>query len=125
MQAEAARAVPTVEMNPVLLKPKGDMRAQVILRGKPFGDFGAREYREQITPTALKVATECLFDLRKTHDIVVIEGAGSPAEVNLRANDIANMKIAEIAEAPVLLVGDIDRGGCLAAFVGYAGVVDG
>jgi adenosylcobyric acid synthase len=118
MQAEAARALPIVEMNPILLKPKGDMRAQVILRGKPYGDFGAREYREQVTPTALKVAAECLADLRKTNDIVVIEGAGSPAEVNLHANDIANMKIAEIADAPVVLVGDIDRGGCLAALVG-------
>jgi adenosylcobyric acid synthase len=118
MQAEAARTVPRVEMNPILLKPKGDMRAQVILRGKPYGDFGACEYREKVTSAALTVAVGCLADLRRTNDIVVIEGAGSPAEVNLRENDIANMKIAEIADAPVLLVGDIDRGGCLAALVG-------
>lgn len=118
MQAEAARVVPTVEMNPVLLKPKGDMKAQVILRGKPYGDYGARQYREQVTPIALEVVAGCLDGLRKEYDLVVIEGAGSPAEVNLREHDIANMKIAELAEAPVLLIGDIDRGGCLASLVG-------
>ncbi len=118
MQAEAARTIPTVEMNPVLLKPKGDMRAQVILRGKPYGDFGAREYREKVTSDAFRVVSDCLGYLREQYDLIVIEGAGSPAEVNLREHDIANMKIAELAEAPVLLVGDIDRGGCLASLVG-------
>lgn len=118
MQAEAARVVPRVEMNPVLLKPKGDMRAQVILKGKPYGDFSARDYRELVTPKALEVVRDCLDELRREYDMVIIEGAGSPAEVNLKANDIANMRIAQLAEAPVLLVGDIDRGGCLAAIVG-------
>ncbi len=118
MQAEAARIIPKVEMNPVLLKPKGEMRAQVILRGKPYGDFSARDYREQVTAKALEVVGDCLRELRREYKLVIIEGAGSPAEVNLKANDIANMRIAKLAEAPVLLVGDIDRGGCLAAIVG-------
>ncbi len=118
MQAEAARVTPAVAMNPVLLKPKGDRRAQVILRGKPFGDFEARQYREEVTGYALETVRECLAELRRDYQVVVIEGAGSPAEINLRANDIANMTIAEMADAPVILVGDIDRGGCLAALVG-------
>jgi adenosylcobyric acid synthase len=118
MQAEAARVAPQVEMNPVLLKPKGELRAQVILKGKPYGDFGARQYREQVTPAAFETAKECLAVLRHDFDVVVIEGAGSPAEVNLKAQDISNMKVAAYADAPVLLVGDIDRGGCLAAIVG-------
>ncbi|TCL74084.1 adenosylcobyric acid synthase (glutamine-hydrolysing) [Hydrogenispora ethanolica] len=118
MQAEAARVTPTVAMNPVLLKPKGDRRAQVILRGKPFGDFEARQYREEVTGQALETVRECLEELRRDYQIVVIEGAGSPAEINLRAHDIANMTIAAMADAPVILVGDIDRGGCLAALVG-------
>ncbi len=118
MQAEAARIIPRVEMNPVLLKPKGEMRAQVILKGKPYGDFSARDYREQVTPKALEVVGDCLRELRREYELVIIEGAGSPAEVNLKANDIANMRIAKLAEAPVILVGDIDRGGCLAAIIG-------
>ncbi|MDI3256363.1 MAG: cobyric acid synthase [Kyrpidia sp.] len=118
IQAEAAGVPATVDMNPILLKPKGPMAAQVILRGRPWMDAGAREYRERLIPAALEVVKESLNRLRREADVVVIEGAGSPAEINLKDRDIANMRIAELAEAPVLLVGDIDRGGVFASFVG-------
>jgi adenosylcobyric acid synthase len=118
MQAEAARTIPRVEMNPVLLKPKEEMRAEVILKGRPYGDFSTGGYWEQGIPLALEVVRNCLRDLRQEYELVIIEGAGSPAEVNLKANDIANMRIAQLADAPVLLAGDIDRGGCLAAIIG-------
>jgi adenosylcobyric acid synthase len=117
VQAEAARVVPTVDMNPVLLKPESDMRSQVVVLGKPIGSVGAGEYYTK-TAGLRAVVRDALERLRATHDLVVIEGAGSPAEINLRAGDIVNMYVAEIAEAPVVLVGDIDRGGVFAALVG-------
>ncbi len=116
-QAFAARKEPTVEMNPILLKPSSDTGAQVIVRGKPIGNMSAREYHEY-KPKALGLIKECFTKLDRENDIVVIEGAGSPAEVNLRENDIVNMTIARLFNAPVLLVGDIDRGGVFAWLVG-------
>jgi adenosylcobyric acid synthase len=116
-QAEAAGIEPSVDMNPVLLKPETDRVAQVIVRGRVWGrtDFhGYAGMREEIWP----VVVESLRRLRQHHDLIIIEGAGSPAEINLRDRDIANMAIAHLAEAPVLLVGDIDRGGLFAAVVG-------
>ncbi|CAB3390379.1 Cobyric acid synthase (fragment) [Kyrpidia spormannii] len=118
VQAEAAGVIATVDMNPILLKPCGPASAQVILRGKPLTDVGAREYRERLIPELLGAVKESLDRLRQEAEVVVIEGAGSPAEINLKDRDIANMRIAALADAPVLLVGDIDRGGVFASFVG-------
>jgi adenosylcobyric acid synthase len=117
VQAAAARVTPTVDMNPILLKPEGDSRSQVVVLGKPIGSFGAVDYQTQ-KPELHRTVHDALDRLRNLHDVVVIEGAGSPAEVNLKERDLVNMFVAEAANAPVILVGDIDRGGVFAAFVG-------
>lgn len=117
-QAEAAGLEPRVEMNPVLLKPTGNSASQVILMGKPIGNMSAKEYHTGYSLQALGVIKECLANLETEFDTIVIEGAGSPAEVNLKANDIVNMRIAKLANTPVLLIADIDRGGALASVVG-------
>ncbi len=117
VQAQAARAVPSVEMNPILLKPEAEMRSQVVVMGKPTEARSAREYYK-MKPTLWPIVTEALDRLRSENDIVVIEGAGSPAEINLKAHEIVNMRVARYANAPVLLVGDIDRGGVFASLVG-------
>jgi adenosylcobyric acid synthase len=116
-QAEAAGVAPTVDMNPILLKPEADACAQVVVRGRIRGRFTAREY-QAVKPELRAVVAASLERLRRAFDVVVIEGAGSPAEVNLRAHDLVNMTVAHLADAPVLLVADIDRGGALAALVG-------
>jgi adenosylcobyric acid synthase len=117
MQAVAAGAEPEVAMNPVLLKPGGDGRSQVVLRGRPLGEAGGVEYRD-LGPQLLGVVLESLDDLASRHDVVVCEGAGSPAEINLRDGDIVNMGLARAAGLPVVVVGDIDRGGVFAAMYG-------
>jgi adenosylcobyric acid synthase len=117
VQARACGLEPTVDMNPVLLKPSTDTAAQVVVMGHPVKDMTAQEY-QAYRPTLLSLIRGCLFRLQRDHDLVVIEGAGSPAEVNLRESDIVNMRTAEIADAPVLLVGDIDVGGVFAQIVG-------
>ncbi len=117
LQARAAGIPPTVDMNPILLKPEFGGKSQIVVLGKPKGSRSGRDYftsREELWP----VVTRSLDLLRKHYDIIVIEGAGSPAEVNLRQWDIVNMRVAHYADAPVLLVADIDRGGALAALVG-------
>ncbi|MFE7569439.1 cobyric acid synthase [Streptomyces sp. NPDC057539] len=136
MQAQAARVEPTALMNPVLLKPGGDRSSQVVLMGRPVGEMSARGYfgsgpaagprsgdaspggtphgREALLGPVL----ECLERLRGTYDAVICEGAGSPAEINLRRTDIVNMGIARAARLPVVVVGDIDRGGVFASFFG-------
>ncbi|MEX1031434.1 MAG: cobyric acid synthase [Paenibacillaceae bacterium] len=124
MQADACGIVATTDMNPILLKPKKDMIAQVIVHGKPFGDLGAREYREQYLPHAELVVKDALANLREAYDVVVIEGAGSPAEINLKDRDIVNMRLAAWADAPVILVADIDRGGVFAAIVGTMEILE-
>ena len=117
VQAAAALVEPTVEMNPILLKPEGDRRSQVVILGRPQAVASAREYHE-LKPTVWKTVTASLDRLRANYDMVVIEGAGSPAEINLKQHDIVNMRVARHADAPVLLVGDIDRGGVFAQLVG-------
>jgi adenosylcobyric acid synthase len=117
VQAEAAGLEPRVEMNPILLKPEGGMRAQVVVLGKPRDQMTWAEY-QQLKPEFVRIIADSIQVLRARHDLVVIEGAGSPAEVNLAAQDIVNMHVAAVAQAPVLLAGDIDRGGVFAHLVG-------
>lgn len=117
VQARACRVEPRVEMNPILLKPEADHTSQVVVMGKVDGRYqAAAYYREK--PRLLHVVERALRTLREEFDLVVLEGAGSPAEINLAEHDIVNMRVAEMADAPVLLAGDIDRGGVFAAFVG-------
>lgn len=118
VQAEAAGLTASVYMNPILLKPKQDQQAQVIVLGRPLGDMSARAYREQFLAQAEPLVLDCINQLKKEYDILVIEGAGSPAEINLKNRDIVNMKTAELADAPVVLVADIDRGGVFAFIIG-------
>jgi adenosylcobyric acid synthase len=116
-QAEAAGRIPDVKMNPVLLKPHADKHCQVVLNGKVYGNMSAVEYHE-FKPNLAEMIREVYETISSENDIVVIEGAGSPAEINLRDKDIVNMGMAEIADAPVILIGDIDKGGVFAALVG-------
>ncbi len=117
-QAEAAGIDPIVQMNPVLLKPTGNQSSQVVLMGKPVGVYSAKEYHTKYSLTALDKVKESIDFLDSNFDVMVIEGAGSPAEVNLKANDIVNMRIAKMTQAPVYLIADIDRGGAIASIVG-------
>lgn len=117
MQAEACQIEPDVRMNPILLKPTGQNISQVIMNGKPIGNKTAKEYFEQ-KPDLKNFIKDVFYSLAKNYDIIVIEGAGSPAEINLKQNDIVNMGLAEVVNAPVLLVGDIDRGGVFASLYG-------
>ncbi|MBI5587645.1 MAG: cobyric acid synthase [Deltaproteobacteria bacterium] len=116
-QAFCARLSPTVDMNPILLKPTGDSLSQVIIHGRVYGVMSAREYHG-FKKEVRKFVLESYLRLASEYDVIVIEGAGSPAEVNLRENDIANMGVAELVDSPVVLVGDIDRGGVFASIVG-------
>lgn len=123
-QAEAAGTLPIVQMNPVLLKPTGNSCSQVILLGKSVGNYSASEYQNNYSQRAWDSVKQSL-DYMETHfDALVIEGAGSPAEVNLKKNDIVNMRIAKECNAPVFLVADIDRGGALASVVGTLELLD-
>ena len=117
MQAEAAGVEPSVLMNPILLKPTSDRKSQVIVNGRVVANMDARdyfEYKKELKPAVM----EAFGQLAAENDIIVIEGAGSPAEINLRENDIVNMGLARMLDAPVLLVGDIDRGGVFAQLLG-------
>ena len=118
VQAEAAGVIPTVEMNPILLKPKEKMVSQIIVLGQPLADMNAEQYRNNYIPRGIEVIRDALGKLRNEYDLLIIEGAGSPAEINLRGKDIANMKVAFMADAPVILVADIDRGGSFASIIG-------
>ena len=123
-QAEAAGLLPMVDMNPVLLKPTGNACSQVILNGRPVGNMSAREYHKGYAIKAFDAVKEAPSRLDKAYDTLVIEGAGSPAEINLKDHDIVNMRVAKHLGAPVLLVADIDRGGSLAALVGTLELLD-
>ena len=123
LQAVAARAELHVDMNPVLLKPQADHTSQVVVHGKMRGTLGSGSFR-QARGALLGEVIESYRRLSARCDIVVVEGAGSPAEINLRAGDIANMGFARAAEVPVVLVGDIDRGGVIAALAGTRAVID-
>lgn len=116
-QALACGIEPTAKMNPILLKPEADSRSQVIVLGKPYANLSARNYYQHLTDL-WKIATEALDDLREEYDLVIIEGAGSPVELNLKDGDIVNMAVAQYAKAPVLLAGDIDRGGIFPQLLG-------
>ncbi|WP_205695687.1 cobyric acid synthase [Conexibacter sp. SYSU D00693] len=123
MQAAAAGIEPEAAMNPVLLKPSGTRHSQVVLNGKPYADADARSYQELKLGLRAPVLA-ALADLRSRFDVVVCEGAGSPAEINLRAGDLANMGLARAADLPVLLVGDIDRGGVFASLYGTLALLE-
>ena len=117
LQARAAGVAATVHMNPVLLKPQSEVGAQVVLRGQVRGNAGAREY-QALKATLLPEVLASFGHLSDEADLILVEGAGSPAEINLRAHDIANMGFAEAADLPVVLIGDIDRGGVIASLCG-------
>ncbi|NIA69154.1 cobyric acid synthase [Pelagibius litoralis] len=123
LQARACGVEPTTDMNPVLLKPQSEVGAQVVVQGKIWGNAQARAYQAMKGELLPKVL-ESFQRLQDEADLVVVEGAGSPAEVNLRAGDIANMGFAEAADLPVVLVADIDRGGVIATLVGSHAVID-
>src|SRR6202049_3407227 len=123
VQAAAAGVEPTADMNPILLKPEADSRSQVIVLGRPWQTLRAAGYyrrKEELWP----VVTAALDRLRAAYELVIIEGAGSPAELNLRSADIVNMAVARHARAPVLLAGDIDRGGVFAQLLGTLWLVE-
>ena len=123
MQAEAAGIRPSVKMNPILLKPTNDVGSQVIVNGEVLGTMSARDYfkyKKKLVPNIMKAYQE----LSDEYDIIVIEGAGSPAEINLKNDDIVNMGMAKMAKAPVLLVGDIDRGGVFAQLIGTVDLLE-
>ncbi|MGI5895420.1 MAG: cobyric acid synthase [Oscillospiraceae bacterium] len=123
MQAEAAQVEPSAQMNPILLKPSGDMESQVIVNGRVFGTLPAGEYyrRKQELFPAVRAAYNALA---RRFDRIVLEGAGSPAEINLKKDDFVNMGMAKIAQSPVLLVGDIDRGGVFASLYGTIALLE-
>jgi len=123
LQALACRVPPHVDMNPVLLKPQSDKNAQVIVRGKVYDTGDASYFRNQ-KQQLLEAVLASYQRLSSDADIVIVEGAGSPAEINLRASDIANMGFARAANVPVVLIGDIDRGGVIASIVGTKAVID-
>ncbi len=122
-QAEAAGILPEAEMNPILLKPSGNNGSQIITMGRPLRHMTAHEYYEN-KDSMLEIAKEAYGSLSEQYDVIVIEGAGSPAEINIKDSDIVNMKIAEIADAPVILVTDIEKGGSFAWIVGTLELLD-
>ncbi len=124
VQAEAARVIATTDMNPILLKPKQDMVSEVIVHGKHFMDMSATNYRNNFVEEAMPIVEQSMHKLQDEYDIIVLEGAGSPAEINLKDRDIANMRMAHLSDASVILVADIDRGGMFASIIGTLALLD-
>ena len=124
LQAEAAMIEPSIHMNPILLKPKGDFTSNVIIQGKSIGDMNFYDYQHKYHDTALAAIRESFEILSSQYDIIIIEGAGSPAEINMRKQDIANMEIAHMADANVILIADIEMGGVFAAIAGTYVLLD-
>ncbi len=124
LQAEAANIEPSIHMNPILLKPKGNFISQVIIHGKAVADMNFYDYQHDFRQTAIDAIEKSLAILKEEYDIIIIEGAGSPAEINMREQDLANMEIAHLANADVLLVGDIDKGGVFASIAGTFSLLD-
>jgi adenosylcobyric acid synthase len=118
IQAEAAKTEASVYMNPILLKPKSELRSEVVLLGKVLNTISGKGYRDTFYEKGLAVIKDSLTMLSESYDVIVMEGAGSPVEINLKEKELVNMKVAEIAEVPAILVADIDRGGVFASIVG-------
>ncbi len=118
LQAEACRVIPCAEMNPVLIKPSSDTGSQVILLGRVWGQVTASDYHLRRVEELFPAVLESYATLASRHELILLEGAGSPAEINLRKHDIVNMRMAHAADAACLLVGDIDRGGVFASLLG-------
>src|SRR5271168_1697005 len=118
LQAEAAGVAPSVHMNPILIKPSGEASAQIIARGKIWGHVSASEYHLRRVRELLPLVQASYNVLAETYDVIVLEGAGSPAEINLKQHDIVNLRMAQMADARCVLVADIDRGGVFASLLG-------
>lgn len=118
VQAEAAGILATTDMNPILIKPSGYYQSQIVVHGKPYKNMQAYEYREDFFRQGLQVIKESYDRLSDSYEHIVIEGAGSPAEINLNDRELVNMRVAQLADAPVILVGDIEKGGVFASLVG-------
>src|ERR1700723_874919 len=118
LQAEAAGIAASVHMNPILIKPSGDCSSQVVVQGKIWGQISAADYHQRRVEELMPAVRESYQTLASSFQVIILEGAGSPAEINLKQHDIANMRMAEMADAQCLLVGDIDRGGVFASLLG-------
>ncbi|MBT2734550.1 cobyric acid synthase [Bacillus sp. ISL-7] len=118
VQAEAAGIQATTDMNPILLKPNRDNQSQIVVHGKPFKNMEAGRYRQEFFQTGLTLIQQSLSTLSQNYERIVIEGAGSPAEINLNDRELVNMRVAKMADAPVILIGDIEKGGVFASLVG-------
>lgn len=117
-QAQAARAEPMAEMNPILLKPKVGLQSEVLFLGEPLVTIGGQEFRQQLYEKGLETIRQSLHTLAEHYDTVIMEGAGSTAEVNLMDRELTNMRVAELADVPALLVADISKGGAFASVIG-------
>src|SRR5215470_3694569 len=124
LQAEACRIPPSAWMNPILIKPTCDTASQVVVLGKVWGQVTAADYHQRRVEELFPIVVDAYAQLAQQHDIVVLEGAGSPAEINLKAHDIVNMRMAKAAGAACLLAGDIDRGGVFASLFGTVELLD-
>src|SRR5262249_34993151 len=124
LQAEACRATPRVEMNPILIKPSSDTGSQIVLLGRVWGQVTASDYNTRRVEDLVPAVLESYRTLGECYDLMLLEGAGSPAEINLREHDIVNMRMAHAADAACLLVGDIDRGGVFASLLGTMALMD-
>jgi len=124
LQAEAAGIQASIHMNPILLKPSGGMRSQIVVRGKIWGTLSASDYHLRRVEELLPIVRESYESLAAEYDVILLEGAGSPAEINLKQHDIVNMRMAELSDAHCILVGDIDRGGVFASLLGTVELLD-